>query len=116
MNQRLGQVLAGTVVSTISNITLPKPENLVDKVVLEEFHRGQNVEHGGLLHPFRQREELSRNDFSLVDALVTSTRLVSVDLDNTMRRDGEVLAIEGIIVIFVNYYEVVGTELRDGHL
>jgi len=117
LNKRLGQILAGAVIAAVANVALPETENLVDQVVLEEFHGCQYIEHGRLLHPFRQRQELSRNNILVINTLVASTRLVSVNLHHTVGGDGEVLVIENITVfVVIDYDEVVGTEFGDGNL
>lgn len=61
----------------MSHIALPQAEDLIDQVVLKEFHAGQHVEHGRLLHPVGKSQELGRHG-------VLALLLGGLDLDDTL--------------------------------
>ena len=94
----------------MAHVSLPKTENFTDQVVLEEFHRGQDIEHRALLHPIRQAQEFSRSGY--IYALFAS--FLVEDLNNTLGRYCEVLLLERFFI--VNYDEIVGTELGGSNL
>ena len=110
LNQRLSKLLTGLFVRPVAHVSLPKTENFTDQVVLEEFHRGQDIEHRALLHPIRQAQEFSRS--SCIYALFAS--FLVEDLNNTLGRYCEVLLLERFFI--VNYDEIVGTELGGSNL
>ena len=104
------QVLSCSIIHVKSNITLPEREDFTHNVVFKEFHTGEDVEHGGLLHPFTQGEEFGWDDLSLG---ATFSFLLD-DVDHTLSRDSEVFTLKslfGILVIWVDLDEVIWAEL-----
>ncbi len=104
-----GQVLSCPVEHLETNVTLPKIEDLTDEVVLEELHASQDVEHGRLLHPLTQGEELGRHGIVLGVLLA----LLGTYMDYSLRGYGEILVIQVLLV--PDCHEVEGTELVRGN-
>ena len=86
------QILTNAVVESVAHVTFPQTEHFADKVVLEELHARQHIEHSRLLHPFGEGQELCGN-VRLFGAL-DSGILVLEDLNDTLGTDCEVLLIE----------------------
>ena len=51
----LRQILPSAVVHAFAHIALPKTVHLANQVMLEELHRGEDIEKSRLLHPIRER-------------------------------------------------------------
>jgi hypothetical protein len=80
LNEIPGQVLPGSVIHVESNITLPEREDFTHNVVFKEFHAGEDIEHGGLLHPLAQREKFGWDNLTLG----TSSTFFLDDMDHTL--------------------------------
>ena len=59
---------------------LPEREDFTHNVVFKEFHAGENIEHGGLLHPLAQREKFGWDNLTLG----TSSTFFLDDMDHTL--------------------------------
>jgi hypothetical protein len=77
--------------------------------MLEEFHATEHVEHGGLLHPVAQGEELS-GDSIMLGILFAFLR---ADMHNPLGRDSEVLIVESFFI--PNGYQIEGAVLVRRH-
>lgn len=80
--------------------------------MLEEVHGSQHIEHGLLLHPVRETQELS-GSWSVTTLAALSALLLVLNLHNTLSADREVLTVECFLVF--NYDEVVGTVVGWGN-
>jgi hypothetical protein len=80
LNEISSQVLPGPVIHVESDITLPEREDFTHNVVFKEFHAGEDIEHGGLLHPLAQREKFGWDNLTLG----TSSTFFLDDMDHTL--------------------------------
>jgi len=93
LHQVFGKSHSGPVELAVAHVALPKVKDFPNKVIFEEFHAGEYVEHGALEGPLGKGQELSR-DYLLVAFLIGSSGVVLADLDHTLVADSEVLRVE----------------------
>jgi hypothetical protein len=98
LDQVFGQFYTSLVVSAVSDIAFPEVEDFGNKVVFEELHTGQNVEHRALECPLGQRKEFSWHGLLARHSFLAD--FVLHDLDYTSAGDSEVFGVKLLLILF----------------
>jgi len=112
LNQRLSKELTSFDEGAVANVALPETKHLTYEVVFKEVHGREHIEHGLLLHPVRETQELGRWRHIVAFTALLALFLV-LYLNNTLRTNRKVLTVKSLLVI--DYDKIVGAVVSWGN-